>query len=184
MRSSSGRSSRFPELITEANVGRPVVRRIQMMHVLYRRPAAVRGIEGVDGESTPIHDVAMIVICLPNPPSALTPWSRWVNEQAVADYGKCATSVKIRWTKPERSGERLAVAPSRDDRCHGCAQKRGACDRRVRRIKGQAHHRRLPRCASEEDIDEIVCRFISKGKKNKAIFIDAVSPDRLVRRSG
>jgi hypothetical protein len=46
-------------------------------------------------------------------------WSRWVNEQAVADYAKCATSVKIRWTKPERSGERLAVAPSRHDRCHG-----------------------------------------------------------------
>jgi hypothetical protein len=50
-----------------------VLRRIQMMHVLYRRPAAARGIEGVDGESTPIHDAAMIVICLPNPPSALTP---------------------------------------------------------------------------------------------------------------
>jgi len=53
-------------------------------------------------------------------------WSRWLNEQAVADYAKCATSVKIRWTKPERSGERLAVAPSRHDRCHGCAQRRGA----------------------------------------------------------
>jgi hypothetical protein len=65
MRSSSGRSSRFPELITEANVGRLVLRRIQMMHVLYRRPAAARGIEGVDGESTPIHDAAMIVICYP-----------------------------------------------------------------------------------------------------------------------
>jgi len=32
-------------------------------------------------------------------------WSRWLNEQAVADYAKCATSVKIRWTKPERSGD-------------------------------------------------------------------------------
>ena len=116
MRCSSGRSSRFPELITEANVDRLVLRRIQVMHVLYRRPAAARGIEGVDGESTPIHEAAMIVIC--STIIAHT-WSRWVNERAVADYGKCATSVKIRWTKPERSGERLAVAPSRHDRCHG-----------------------------------------------------------------
>jgi hypothetical protein len=123
MRCSSGRSSRFPELITEANVDRLVLRRIQVMHVLYRRPAAARGIEGVDGESTPIHEAAMIVIC--STIIAHT-WSRWVNERAVADYGKCATSVKIRWTKPERSGERLAVAPSRHDRCHGCAQRRGA----------------------------------------------------------
>src|ERR1700751_4688176 len=91
-------------------------------------------------------------------------WSRWVNEQAVADYAKCTTSVKFRWTKPERSGG-LAVAPSRHDRCHGCAQWRGACDRRVRRIKGQAQHRRLPHRGSEEDIDETVCRFISKGGK-------------------
>jgi hypothetical protein len=37
---------------------------------------------------------------------------------------------------------------------------------------------------SEEGIDKIVCRFISKGGKSKAIIIDAVSPDRLVRRSG
>jgi len=93
------------------------------MHVIYRKPAAARGIEGVDGESTPIHEAAMIVIC--STIIAHT-WSRWVNERAVADYGKCATSVKIRWTKPERSGERLAVAPSRHDRCHGCAQRRGA----------------------------------------------------------
>ena len=109
-------------------------------------------------------------------------WSRWLNEQAVADYAKCATSVKIRWTKPERSGERLAVAPSRHDRCHGCAQRRGPCDRRVQRIKGQAHHRRLPGRGSEEDIDEIVCRFISKGGKSE--IVDAASPDRRVRLSG
>ena len=102
MRCSSGRSSRFPELITKANVDRLVLRRIQVMHVLYRRPAAARGIEGVDGESTPIHEAAMIVIC--STIIAHT-WSRWVNERAVADYGKCATSVKIRWTKPERSGD-------------------------------------------------------------------------------
>ena len=153
------------------------------MHVLYRRPAAARGIEGVDGESTPIHDAAMIVICLPNPPSALTPGPVGLMSRLFADYGKCAASVKIRWTKPEHSGEQLAVAPSRHDRCHGCAHRRGTCDCRVRRIKGQAHHRRLPRCGSEEDIDEIVCRFISKGGKKKAIIIDALSPDRLVGTS-
>lgn len=79
-----------------------MLRRIQMMHVIYRKPAAARGIEGVDGESTPIHEAAMIVIC--STIIAHT-WSRWVNERAVADYGKCATSVKIRWTKPERSGD-------------------------------------------------------------------------------
>ena len=38
------------------------------------------------------------------------------------------------------------------------------------------------RARSEEDIDEIVCRFISKGGKSETV--DAVSPDRRVRLSG